>query len=90
MVTRSFAPVLVVAAAFVFGGAVVLGFSTVDSGLAEVLVAVAVVAVGAGVALLPDADVVTVGTGLIAFGAGLFGSTASTDAIAIAASGRAW
>jgi hypothetical protein len=81
MVTRSFAPMLVVAAAFVFGGAVVLGFSTVDSGLAEVLVAVAVVAIGVGVVLLPDADVVAVGTGLVAFGAGLFGSTASTDAM---------
>ncbi|MBB4912451.1 hypothetical protein [Actinophytocola algeriensis] len=79
--TRSFAPLLVVAAAFVFGGAVVLGFAALDDGLARVLVAVAVVAVGAGVAFLPDADVVTVGTGLVAFGAGLFGSTATTDAL---------
>jgi hypothetical protein len=78
VVTRSFAPVLVVAAAFVFGAAVVLGF---PDGLARVFVALAVGAVGAGVALLPDADATTraTGTGLVAFGAGLFGSTASGD-----------
>ena len=80
MVTRSFAPVLVVGAAFVFGGAVVLGFSSLDDRLAQVLVAVAVAAVGAGVAFLPDTDL-AVGTGLVALGAGLFGSTASTDAL---------
>jgi hypothetical protein len=81
MVTRSFAPLFVVAAAYVFGGAVVLGFSALDDGLAQVLVALAVAALGVGVALLPGAGLVTVGTGLVAFGAGLFGSTASTDAL---------
>ena len=81
MVTRSFAPLLVVAAAFVFGGAVVLGFSALDHDLARVLVAVAVAAVGAGVALLPDADVVTVGTGLVAVGAGLLGTMGTTDPV---------
>lgn len=71
---------LVVAAAFVFGAAVVLGFSSLEDRPAQVLVAVAVAAVGVGVAFLPDTDLV-VGTGLVALGAGLFGSIASTDAL---------
>ncbi|MGB3440234.1 MAG: hypothetical protein WBA97_15925, partial [Actinophytocola sp.] len=81
MVTRSFAPVLVVAAALTFGGAVVVGFSVLTGGVVRALVAVAVAAVGAGVTMLPGADAVvrSAGSGLVAFGAGLLGSTASAD-----------
>lgn len=72
---------LVVAAALVFGGAVVLGVSALAGGVVRALVAVAVVAVGTGVALLPGAALVerSVGTGLVAFGAGLLVSTVDAD-----------
>lgn len=72
-----------VAAALVFGAAVVVGFASVTGDVVRVLVAVAVAAVGVGVRLLPDADgtVRTVGTALVAVGAGLLGSVADPDLV---------
>jgi hypothetical protein len=70
-VTRSFAPVLVVTAAFVVGLAGVLAYGAVTGDLVRALLGLAVAAVGAGVALLPDADDVVraVGTSGIVVGA---------------------
>lgn len=70
-VTRSFAPVLVVTAAFVAGSAWVLAYDAVTGDLVRALLALAVAAVGAGVALSPGADdvVQAVGTSGIVVGA---------------------
>jgi hypothetical protein len=76
----------VVAAALVFGGAVVLGYSAVSGDTVRVLAAVGVAAVGAGVALLPDAGVTghAAGTGLVVLGAGLAGTTLGEPGVVLA------
>ncbi len=72
-----------VAAALVFGAAVVVGFAASAGDVGRVLVAAAVAAAGAGVRLLPDADgtVRTVGSALVAVGGVLAGSIADTDLV---------
>lgn len=86
VVTRPFAPPLVVAAALVFGWAVALGVDGLRGGTVRVLVAVGVAAVGAGVALLPDVGLVGrgAGTGLVVLGAGLAGTTLGEPGLVLA------
>lgn len=86
VMTRSFAPLLVVAAALVFGGAAVLGFTELTGEVVQGLVAVAVAGVGGGVALLPGAGGVgrAIGTGLVVLGAGLFAAVVPTPELVLA------